>query len=370
LKVNTLFLTLRTFSATGGIEKVCKVAGKALYEQSIYTNIHTKVYSMYDHGADADGNDYFPAEMFTGFAKKKLSFILSAVLLGRKNSIVLLSHVNLLLVGWLIKLISPTTKLVLMVHGIEVWSRLKWHQRIMLRSCNRILSVSHFTADKMVAIQGVKPSMIHVLNNCLDPFLQQRKENYNKNEFRKIYQFAPEDQVLFTLTRLSSKERYKGYDQVIQCIGRLSNQHPHIKYLIAGRYDADEKEYLDRLIQQNGIAERVVFTGFIPDEDLVAHFMMSDLYVMPSRKEGFGIVFIEAMYYGLPVIAGNKDGSVDALLNGALGKLVDPASIEEIEQSIDQVLNDKAKYAPNLELLMNSFGYDEYKRRLEEALKV
>ncbi len=96
-----------------------------------------------------------------------------------------------------------------------------------------------------------------------------------------------------------------------------------IKYLIAGRYDSREKAFIEDLLQKLNIKNVVIMTGFIEDEELEAHFALSDMYVMPSRKEGFGIVFIEAMYYGLPVIAGNIDGSVDALLQwgiGAIGK--------------------------------------------------
>ena len=85
-----------------------------------------------------------------------------------------------------------------------------------------------------------------------------------------------------------------------------------------------KKLFIDTLLKKLDIPDTVVMPGFIPDDELEAHFAMSDMYVMPSRKEGFGIVFIEAMYYGLPVIAGNMDGSVDALLNGELGQLVNP----------------------------------------------
>ena len=89
---------------------------------------------------------------------------------------------------------------------------------------------------------------------------------------------------------------------------------------------------------------------------------------MPSMKEGFGIVFIEAMYYGLPVIAGNMDGSVDALCNGELGLLVDPYNQGEIRQAIEKVLANKEAYIPNRELLMKNFSYASYKSKLEQML--
>ena len=72
------------------------------------------------------------------------------------------------------------------------------------------------------------------------------------------------------------------------------------------------------------LSESVIFTGYVKDEEVAAHFSIADIYIMPSTKEGFGIIFIEAMFYGKPVIAGNKDGSADALQNGTLGILVNP----------------------------------------------
>ena len=95
---------------------------------------------------------------------------------------------------------------------------------------------------------------------------------------------------------------------------------------------------------------------------------MADVYVMPSTKEGFGIVFIEAMYYSLPVIAGNKDGSTDALLDGKLGLLIEPNSSLEIEKAVNKIIENKKAYEPNRQLLMENFGYDVYKKKLQQIL--
>ena len=66
------------------------------------------------------------------------------------------------------------------------------------------------------------------------------------------------------------------------------------------------------------MADRVIFAGFVPTEELVEHYRLADVYVMPS-KEGFGIVYLEAMACGVPVIAGDDDGSADPLQDGRLG---------------------------------------------------
>ncbi len=124
------------------------------------------------------------------------------------------------------------------------------------------------------------------------------------------------------------------------------------------------------MIRQLGLEGRVIFAGFVADEELAAHFNLADIFVMPSEKEGFGIVFIEAMFYGKPVIAGNADGSVDALCNGELGLLVDPVSVDEIRDAVKKMLDDPADYLPDAKKLEAHFGYSGYKKRLHECLGI
>ena len=167
-----LFLTLKVFSATGGIEKVCRVAGKALYETGLQCGATVKIFSMYGPPAIADGNKYFPQLLFKGFNQHKTWFVLKSLQQGRKSHIVLLSHINLLLVGWLIKKIRPSAKLVLLAHGIEVWQPLSSWKKKMLATLDLILPVSHFTKEKMQSLYGLPDERFVVINNCLDPFLE------------------------------------------------------------------------------------------------------------------------------------------------------------------------------------------------------
>ena len=121
---DVMFLTLRTFSLTGGIEKVSKVAGKALYELCENAGKNISIYSMYDKTGDVD-EKYIPKKNFTGFGIKRLSFTQKAILRGIKNDVIILSHINLLPVGYFVKLFSPKTTLILIAHGIEAWKAFK-----------------------------------------------------------------------------------------------------------------------------------------------------------------------------------------------------------------------------------------------------
>jgi len=365
---NILFLTLKVFSATGGIEKVCRVAGKVFYEWSLVNNTKVHVHSMYDQQHDADKNQYFASEIFKGFGMAKINFILSTVKAASKYDIIIMSHINLLLVGWLIKKVYPEKKIILFAHGIEIWGQLPLQKKMILPSCDYIIPVSRFTSEKIQEIHKIKTEKCIVLNNCLDPFMPLGKEIKSTPDLRARYGYKPEDKILFTLTRLSSKERYKGYDKVLEALVNVKKSNPFVKYLIAGSYDEREKTYITELSEKLALKDNLVLAGFIPEEELFAHFSFADIYIMPSMKEGFGIVFIEAMYYGIPVIAGNKDGSVDALCDGKLGMLVDPSDIKAIENAINTILKNPVDNKPDMNMLLANFSYEAYKRNFDSIL--
>lgn len=324
--------------------------------------------SMHDKVNEADGNIYFPAEIFTGFAAQKSKCIISAVKEGKNAEIIIISHINLLIAGWLIKKINPAAKIILMAHGIEIWGDLNSHKRKMLNICDKILCVSHFTLKKIAQKNHLPLTKLAVLNNCLDPYLNNQFNAVKNTLLRKKYFFTSEDTVLLTLTRLSARDRYKGYDVILEAMKNLVAKNKNIKYLLAGGSSSKEKMFIEELIIRYNLQKNVVLGGYIAENELAAHFAMADLYVMPSTKEGFGIVFIEAMYYGIPVIAGNKDGSTDALLNGRLGLLIEPNNSIEIEVAITKIMNNKITYKPDHSLLMENFGYEVYKKNIENFL--
>lgn len=367
MKIKYLFLTLRVFSATGGIEKVCRVAGKALYELGLQFGGQVKIYSMHGPRGKADGNKYFPQLIFTGFGRKRIRFVLKSVNSGRKSRVVILSHINLLPVGWMIKKFKPSVKLVLLAHGIEIWDPLSRIRRKMLHACDLILPVSRFTKDRIKELHGIPENRLVVINNCLDPFMERSLFPGRNEDLLKLYGLNKNSRILLTVSRMADTERYKGYDKVLLALPALTRRYPELHYLLAGSYDAGEKARIDELIIRLNLQEKVSFTGFVPDEELAAHFLLADIFVMPSEKEGFGIVFIEAMYYGVPVIAGNKDGSADALLNGEMGTLVDPGNVSELTEAIGSILDNPNAFLPDQDKLIEHFGYMGYKERFGDV---
>jgi len=135
----------------------------------------------------------------------------------------------------------------------------------------------------------------------------------------------------------------------------------------------DDVERIKDLIRNHHLEGKVILAGYIPDEEVVDYYNLCDVFVMPSKGEGFGIVFLEALACGKPVIAGNKDGSIDAALGGDVGILIDPDNLSAIKQAIINIL--KRNCAPRLldkeylrNRILNEFGCGKFKERLRTVL--
>lgn len=370
MPVKVLFLTLKTFSLTGGIEKVCRSLSRVLYDLSEEEIVQSTVYSMYDKNTDRDSR-YLSKNQFRGFEGKKERFVIQSFLAGLKADVIVLSHIHLINIVYFIKKIHPHKKIYLLAHGIEIWKKFSDAKLKMLNQLDKIICVSEFTAQKVMEMHHIPTQRIEVLNNCLDPFYHLSTEFEKPQNLLDRYHLSSEHLILFSLSRLSSSEKYKGYDHTIELLPKLLENYPNLVYLLGGKWDTMEKKRLDGLIAKNNLQNHIRMIGFIDEAELTEHFLLSDLFILPSKKEGFGIVFIEALASGLRVIAGNKDGSVDALRSGALGVLVDPDDQQGILSSICSLLGhaQTQQEKKNLqEKCTQAFGYQQYLQSMRNLL--
>lgn len=366
--MNIIFLTLHTFSLTGGIEKVgrafTKVLGNLCNEKKIAS---FQALSMYDYLPDTN---YVSSENFKGYEGNRISFAISAFKKGSSADTIIMSHINLLIFGWLIHKISSKKRIILLAHGIEVWDNLKkWKLKFIQDHCE-VWAVSQFTAEQLIK-QNVPKKNIKILNNCLDPHFKTPISFNKPAELLNRYQLTNDQPVLFTLTRMSHQEQYKGYDQVIASMVSLIKKHPNLHYILAGKADNAEASRIKKLITKYNLQKHITLTGFLPDAEINDHFLLADAFIMPSQGEGFGIAFIEAAACGCISIAGNIDGSVDALLQGELGKLVNPNNQTAITNAIDEVisLTDRTKTSQIVqEKCLKHFSFEKYQMKVYDLL--
>lgn len=333
-----ILFTLQTFSTTGGIQKMTRTLAYALSHIAKQKNWDFNLWSVYDSRYDLM-DKYLSSENFTGFGRNKIKIGLRTFEKSFNSHIVILSHVNLALLGLVIKVFNPKSKVWLIAHGIEVWRPLSFIKKIFVkRYCDKVICVSSFTKAQMIRLGHSDADKCIVLNNAIDPFMSFPVEFEKPEYLLNRYSLAPSNKVIFTLTRLASSEQYKGYEQVIKAVSRLKIKFPEIKYMLSGQYDPAEEMRIRELISLCGVEEQVILTGFLSENELADYFLLADLFVLPSKKEGFGIVFIEALACGLPVICGNADGSTDAIRNGELGTAINVDNLDELEKTITTYL--------------------------------
>jgi len=257
------------------------------------------------------------------------------------------------------------------LHGIEAW---RIRSRIRLRAmqeANKLLAVSQFTRDHVVLESGVFPERVSVFPNTFDAarFVPGPKPAH----LLQKYGLRPDQPVLLTVSRLALSERYKGHWQVLIALKRILLQIPDVHYLVVGT--GDELSHLRAGVRMLGLEKHVTFAGFVSTEDLADYYRLCDAFVMPSTKEGFGIVFLEASACGKPVIGGFLDGSYDALDGGRLGMLIDPhhpAGIADAILSVLQkttgnaLLDDPAALSTAVK---ERFGFESFKRQLIEEVR-
>ncbi len=342
----------------------------ALTEVAKRNNWTFKLWSVYDHNSDVMPQYISPAN-FKGFGFKRPRFAFKSLALAHTSDVVILSHINMAVVGLAIKLINPRCSVWLIAHGIEVWRPLSKVKKFFIEKCDKIICVSNFTKQEMIRWHHTNGNKCIVLNNAVDAFMVLPTSFTKPDYLLNKYKLNKDDVILFTLTRLAATEQYKGYEQVIKVIDKLKIKIPNIKYVLAGQYDAIEEARINQLIAEHQVQDQVILTGFINEKELPDHFIMADLFILPSKKEGFGIVFIEALACGLPVICGNVDGSMDAIKNGDLGKAINPDDLEEIETTLLRHLERPLTIDKRTELqqqCLRYFNEDTYIDKLQQLL--
>ena len=285
--------------------------------------------------------------------------LLSALLQARRFDLVVCGHILLLPMAWVAALIGRCP-LVLVGYGIDVWqptgSRLRnW----LARRADAVIAITQYTADRLGAWLPLRPERLHLLPPCVDvvSFTPGPKEPSLLERYR-----LEGKRVLLTMARLDSRERYKGVDEILACLGCLRAEFPDLAYLVVG--DGDDRPRLEARAAALGVAEQVRFSGWIPDAEKLAHYRLADAFAMPGSGEGFGIVYLEAMACGLPVLASELDGSREAVRQGEVGLLVDPRDAGALVSKLGELLRRPRAVPAGLQ----HFTYSAFQARLHAAL--
>ena len=277
----------------------------------------------------------------SGFHRAKLRFVLAALRAGdRHPTLVLAGHPHLAPVGWAVKARAPGVRLMVLSHGIEVWTPMSRLRRWALRRADLVLAPSADTARQLADQQGISPDKVRHLPWGLDPlFAVGLAAPLAGNTANHLPAGFPQGRVVLTVGRWAVTERYKGADSLIATIPRLLPAVPDLYLVVVG--DGDDRGRLERLAQEAGVAARVRFLSGLAQKELLACYARCDVFALPSRGEGFGLVFLEAMAHGKPVIGGAHGGAPEIIEDGVTGRLVPHGNLELLTQALAALLTDE-----------------------------
>jgi phosphatidyl-myo-inositol dimannoside synthase len=272
--------------------------------------------------------------VFTGSERSKAGFAVSAMKAARRRAkLVLAAHPNLAPIVRSMNVLAPRMKSIICTHGVEVWEPLPRMRRSSLQRATLVLAPSRATADYVISMQGVAATKVRVLPWGLDPDFETRL--FGVADARLPENF-PKGRVILTVGRWLAAERYKGMDTLIQALPRLLLRWPDAQLAMVGA--GDDSEWLVNIARDSGVQKHVHFLTGLSYGELSACYAAAEIFALPSRGEGFGFVYLEAMARGKPVIGGAHGGAPEVIQDGVTGYLVHHGDTEQLATAIDALL--------------------------------
>ena len=204
---------------------------------------------------------------------------------------------------------------------------------VCIKQADQIIAVSQHTKHDIVKTYGLPESMIEVIYHGVRPedYVVAEKE---KVKLRSTLGINSQPMILF-VGRLTTR---KGIDILLKALPQLIKE-KEAKLIIVG---SGNQKYYRGLAQSLGVSDNTIFLGHVPDDTLRLLFSTCDLFVLPSRLEGLGIVILEAMAAGKPVVATNVGGIPELIESGQNGILIESNNEDELSSAIIHIASDES----------------------------
>ncbi|HEY5118365.1 MAG TPA: glycosyltransferase family 4 protein [Anaerolineales bacterium] len=226
----------------------------------------------------------------------------------------------------------PSGKFVISLHNDDRFRRtlpMRWVFAPSLRRADRIVAISQSIRRFLIDVERAPAEKIEVIPYGLDADAFAREAH--PGAFRREIG-ARENPLVGFIGRMTAQ---KGVDILLRVFARVERRHPTAKLILAG--DGPDRQGLIRLAKSLGL-QRVVFLGWRTDAaDILADI---DLLAIPSRWEGFGLVALEAMAMGKPIVASEVSALPEIVMQSETGLLLTPGAVEEWADGIMAILSD------------------------------
>jgi phosphatidyl-myo-inositol dimannoside synthase len=246
-----------------------------------------------------------------GVGANKLAFVTHALSRRGRAKNVIVGHVNQAPVALAAKKLGLIEDYVIVLHGIEAWNRLSWLRRAALRAATTVVATTAYTAKTCARLNDLSPKKFKIIPLCTDPY-----PSAPDSSFRLDGEWP-----LLFVARLARSEGAKGLDMLLEAVAQLRRDQYPVKLHVIG--DGNDRGRLEMLAASHLLhADGIQFHGRVSNSVLEAAYRSAKTFVMPSAKEGFGLVFLEAMRHGVPCIGGAHGGTPEVFVDGVEGLLV------------------------------------------------
>jgi glycosyltransferase involved in cell wall biosynthesis len=305
----------------------------------------------------------------SGYAGSKVQFALAALrAAGRRPGLVFALHPHLAPIVWAMKARGRKFRSIVFTHGVEVWQPLGWPRGAALRRADLVIGPSADTVQNLISEQRILPGKVQRLPWGLDPDFEARVAA--AAALSPPPGFPRTGRVILTVGRWNPAERYKGADTLIAALPRALKAAPDTSLVLVG--NGDDRPRLEHLARDLGVSEHAHFLFGLTPEQLYACYTNCDVFALPSRGEGFGLVFLEAMACGKPVIGGAHGGIPDIVDNGVTGLLVPHGDPERLAEALESLINNPSRAkemgARGKDRLAKSFSFAQFQLHLTQIL--
>jgi phosphatidyl-myo-inositol dimannoside synthase len=295
------------------------------------------------HERQSDRPDWLPAKArFFAFAGNQLTFSARMLREAVRRPVICFDHVTLALP--LLPLVQARViKSVVFAHGSEAWKRVRKTSVWSLQSASLCLTNSHFTLKRMqnriAEFHGVACPLGLSPEVALNTKLPNPPESVLELEAANGKTYPLGERVLLLVARMHPAEREKGHDALIDVLPEVVARYPETQLVFAG--PGDDRENLIARARARGVASSVFIPGFVPVSTLQELYRRCYAFVMPSKQEGFGLVYLEAMNYAKPCLGCFDDGAEDVISDRETGLLIrDPKDSRELLSALCALLDD------------------------------
>lgn len=305
---------------------------------------------------------------YTGFARAKARFVWNALRMARgAQGVIFAGHPNLAPIAGIMKAVSKEAKTIVGAHGIEVWRPLPIVRRKMLRRADLVVAPSTDTVRRLETVQGISKGKVRVLPWPLDPEFVGLARQANRFSHQEKF---PVGRVVLSVGRWDASERYKGADLLIRAIAELSRDFRDLQLLLIG--SGDDLPRLQQLAQTLHVKERVHFFCNFSRQQLADCYAAAEIFALPSTGEGFGLVFLEAMASGKPVIGTRVGGIPDVVEDGQEGLLIEP-DVPSLLGALKRLLCDRALSdelgARGKQRIQREFTFEKFQHGMRDIIE-